>query len=303
MRGKQLAWVLGLWGAVAVAAPRQQAGPPVLSAGTDLVTLSVTVADDRGAFVAGLRPEQFTVYDDGHAQAVEFFTSGAMPATIGLVIDSSTSMRSRRPQLNAAAGVLTGTRHPLDEWFTLHFNEAVWPGLPPGIDFTDDEEQFRAALDAPSRGMTALYDALMRGLAQIQRGTRDRKALIVVSDGGDNASTHALPDVVAAARRAGVVIYAIRWVDPDNREARPETLKILAAETGGRTFVIRASHDLPRAFSDIAQEIRQAYVLGFTPSQAADGRFHAIQVVVGIEDGRRLHARTRAGYYAGQPAN
>ncbi|MGE0445108.1 MAG: VWA domain-containing protein, partial [Vicinamibacterales bacterium] len=263
---------------------------------------SVTVADERGAFVAGLRPEQFTVYDEGHPQAVEFFTSGAMPATIGLVIDSSSSMRTRRPQLNAAADVLTGMRHPLDEWFTLHFNEAVWPGLPPGVDFTSDEAQFRAALAAPSRGMTALYDALMRGLAQIQRGTHDRKALIVASDGGDNASAHALADVVTAARRAGVVIYAVRWADPDNREARPETLKALAAETGGRTFVIRAADDLPRAFADIAQEIRQAYVLGFTPSQMADGRFHSIQVMVDLEDGRRLRARTRAGYDAGQPA-
>src|SRR6185369_15334556 len=97
--------------------------------------------------------------------------------------------------------------HPLDELFTVNFNERVWPGLPPNVAFTRDAAQLRAALDsAPAQGMTAPYDAVALALAHIQLGTRDRKALIVVSDGGDNASAHTLPDVLDHARRAGIVI-------------------------------------------------------------------------------------------------
>jgi Ca-activated chloride channel family protein len=302
VRVDRLALLLALWGAVVTAAPQQRVEPPVLFARTDLVTLAVSVVDHKGAFVPGLRQEQFTVYENGDQQTVQFFTRDEMPATIGLLLDSSTSMRGRREHVNAAAAALVELRHPLDELFTLHFNEAAWPGLPPGVDFTADGEQLRAALDAPSQGMTALYDALARGLAHVRKGTRDRKALIVISDGGDNASSHTLPTVVEHARQTGAVVYPVRFTDPDNRDARPQVLNTIARETGGRAFVVRDRDDVERAFASIAHEVRSAYTLGFSPSEPSNGSFHSIRVVVDAGRDRRLTARTRAGYYAAPPA-
>jgi Ca-activated chloride channel family protein len=149
--------------------------------------------------------------------------------------------------------------------------------------------------------MTALYDALAVALIHVRRGTQDRKALIVVSDGGDNASAHTLPDVVEGARHAGAAVYSVGLVHPDDRDARPGVLKAFARETGGRAFVVRELAQVEGAFARIAHEIRSAYTLGFSPSEASNGSFHSIRVVVDAGDDRQLIARTRAGYYAGPP--
>ena len=196
-----LALCLGLWSAFGSPSPQQRVELPILSVRTDLVTLPVTVVDRQGALVTGLRREHFTVYDTGEQQTIQFFTSEDLPATIGLVIDSSGSMRGRREEVTAAAAAFAAISHPLGEFFTVNFNEAVWPGLPPGVPFTEDTGQLRAALSAaPARGMTALYDAVYRALEHLQRGSRDRKALIVVSDGGDNASSQTLGWIKAVLR-------------------------------------------------------------------------------------------------------
>jgi len=289
---------LGLWAAAPAVVP-QEVGPPILTIRTDLVTLSVTVVDRHGALVTGLRVEDFTVFDNGEPRSIEFFTSDDLPATIGLIVDSSGSMRGRRAEVTTAADAFIAMRHPLDEFFSLNFNDVVWPGLPPGVDFTDEARRLRAALSAaPAKGRTALYDAVDRGMRHLERGTRDRKALIVVSDGGDNASTRPLDDVVDHARRANVSIYTVTLFDPDNRDARPAVLKTLARETGGRVFTARRTEDVVRAFTRIAQEIRSGYSIGFAPPQAAEGGFRSIRVAVDAGDHRQLVARTRAGYYA-----
>ena len=295
----RLAVLLGLWGAVGAASPQQRGEVPILSVRTDLVTLSVTVVDARGALVTGLRPEHFTVYDDGEPRTIQFFTSEDLPATIGLIVDSSGSMRGRRDDVTSAAAAFAAMRHPLDEFFTLNFNEAVWPGLSPSVAFTEDADQLRAALSAaPAQGMTALYDALERGLNHLQRGTRDRKALILVSDGGDNASAQTLAAVLERARRTDAVIYSVTFFDPDNRDARPQVLKTLTRETGGRAFTPRHAEEVMRSFAQIAQEIRSGYTIGFAPAETTEGGFRSIRVVADAGKHRRLIARTRAGYYA-----
>jgi Ca-activated chloride channel family protein len=272
---------------------------PVLSIRTDLVTLAVTVVDRRGVFVSGLRPEHFTIYDNGDRQAIQFFTSDDIPATIGLLIDSSGSMRGRREQITAAASAFALMRHPSDEFFTLNFNEAVWPGLPPAVAFTEDPDELLAALSAaPVQGMTALYDALDLGLRHLDRGNRARKALILVSDGGDNASTQTLDAVLDRARRTGAAIYPVTVFDPDNRDARPQVLNTLARDTGGRTFTARTAAEVARSFAGIAEEIRSGYIIGFVPETSKAG-FRTIRVVVDAGNRRQLTARTRAGYYAG----
>jgi Ca-activated chloride channel family protein len=291
--------LVGLWG-VATVSPQQQFEPPVLSVRTDLVTLSVTVVDARGALVSGLRQEHFTVYDDGEPQAIQLFSSEDLPATIGLAIDSSGSMRGRREEVTAAVTAFATLSHPLDEFFTVNFNEAVWPGLPDKLPFTEDADELRAALaTAPARGMTALYDAVRVALDHLRRGTHDRKALVVVSDGGDNASSETLDAVLEYARRTNVAIYTVTFADPDNRDAKPAVLKALARETGGHTFTPRHAAGVTRAFAQIAGEIRSGYTIGFAPAETSARGFRPIRVVAEAGNHRQLIARTRAGYYAG----
>jgi VWFA-related protein len=295
---KCLSLVLALLTAAASASSQQRSDLPVLSIGTDLVSLTVTVTDRRGALVPGLRAEHFTVFDNDEPQAIQFFTSEDVAATIGLLVDSSGSMRGRRDDVTAAAAAFADLCHPLDEFFTLNFNEAVWPGLPPQVPFTEDRGQLRAALSAASaQGMTALYDAVSRGLAHLERGTRDRKALVVVSDGGDNASVQTLDAVVQSARQSNAVIYSVTLAAPDNREARRQVLKTLTRQTGGRAFTARNDQDVLRAFAQIAREIRSGYTIGFEPSDPSGG-FRSIRVVVRTSPDDELVARTRAGYYA-----
>jgi Ca-activated chloride channel homolog len=296
-----VALLVGLWNAFGAASPYQNVEPPpILSIRTDLVTLPVAVVDRHGRFVAGLRREHFTVYDSGERQMIQFFTSEDLPATIGLVIDSSGSMRGRRDAITAAADALAAISHPLDQFFTINFNEALWWGLPPSVGFTKDTDQLRAAMSAaPVQGLTALYDALDRALTHIQLGTRDRKALIVVSDGGDNASSQTLEAVQEHARRTSAVIYAVTLFDPDDHDANPQLLKKLARDTGGDAFTPRRPADVMRSFAQIAREIRSGYTLGFSPPEGANGGFRSVRVVADAGGHRDLIVRTRAGYYAG----
>jgi Ca-activated chloride channel family protein len=291
-----------VWGACAFSAPAQLTEQaPVLSVETNLVTLAVTVVDRKGEFVAGLRPEEFTVYDDGEPRPIEFFTTEDLPATIGLVIDSSGSMRGRREQITAAAMAFTALTHPLDELFTVNFNETVWPGLPPTVTFTADRERFRAALaNAPARGMSAVYDAIDSALAHIQQGTLDRKALIIVSDGGDNASARSFDHVLERARRSTAILYGVNLFDADDHDARPRVLRRLAHATGGKTFTPRRASEVVQSFEQIARELRSGYTIGIQPPDAAKEGFRSLRVLVNAGDGRQLVARTRAGYYAGR---
>jgi Ca-activated chloride channel family protein len=272
----------------------------VLSVHTDLVTLPVTVVDPEGGFVTGLRQEHFTVYDNSQPQHIEFFSSDDLPVTVGLVIDCSASMQSKRTEIAAAVTAFAAMSHPLDEFFTVNFNEHVWLGLAPPLAFTQDADQLRAALArAPSAGMTALHDGVDRGLAHLRNGTRDRRALIVVSDGGDNASLHTVEEVVEQARMAGAPIYSVTVFDPNDHAARPRLLKTLARETGGRVFTPRNTAEVMAAFAQIAREIRAGYTIGFVPAETTAASFHVLRVLVDTGTRRGLTARTRAGYYAG----
>jgi VWFA-related protein len=261
----------------------------------------VTVVDQHGRVVTGLTRDDFTVYDNGERQQIQLFTADDVPWTVGLVIDSSSSMRGQRDAVTAAGMAFAELSHPLDELFTVNFNEAVWLGLPPAIRFAENAGQLRQALSAaPVQGMTALYDALSAALNHLDLGTRDRRALIVVSDGGDNASVLTLPAVAAHARRSDASIYAVILADGDNRDARPGVLKKLARENAGAAFSPQTPDDVFVAFRQIAREMRSGYTIGFSPSRASAGDFRLVRVVADAGDNRRLVARTRAGYYAGR---
>jgi len=296
---KCLALLVAVLVATGSAWRQQRVETPVLTIRSDLVSLTIAVVDARGVLVPGLRQEDFTVFDNGERQMIQFFSSEDVAATIGLLIDSSGSMRGRRDEVTTAAAAFAAMCHPLDEFFTLNFNEWVWPGLPPHVPFTEDIGQLRAALSAaPAQGMTALYDAVSRGLTHLQRGTRDRKALVVISDGGDNASAQTLDGVVRSARQSDAAIYSVTFFDPDDRDGRHQVLKTLTRDTGGRAFMARDAADVTRSFAQIARDIRSGYTIGFMPNDTSGGGFRSIRVVVDTRDHRQLIARTRAGYYA-----
>lgn len=264
---------------------------------SELVVLRVSVVD-RGGRVSGLPREAFVVHDEGRRQEIQFFENEDTPVTVGLVIDCSGSMQTRRDGVIAAGVAFAGSSHPADELFTLNFNEGVWPGLPPDQPFTSDREELKRALDrSVTRGQTALFDAIAAGLRHLDRGTRTRRVLVVVSDGGDNASRTRFDEVLAAALRNDVVIYAIGIYDPDDRDAKPKLLRQLADATGGEAFFPKASESVTAVMERIARDIRSGYTVGYVPPAGdSSPRRHSVRVDVRTPDGRKVAVRARSSY-------
>jgi VWFA-related protein len=275
---------------------------PTFSANSELVVLHVTVRDRKGAYVGGLTQDAFNVIEDGRAQTVSLFTDTDTPATIGLLIDSSGSMYQHRPITIAGATAFADASHPKDEIFAIAFNEYVTPVLPVAAPFTKDGGILRAALErnVSSRGRTALYDAIAGGVDYLSRGTRERKVLVLLSDGGDNASRTSKDEAVHKAQASNAVIYTIALIEPDARDANPELLKELSLASGGETYRPRDSRGIADVLGRIAQDIRHTYTIGYTPTNIArDGAFRTVRVVVTAPPGRPLVIRSRTGYRAG----
>jgi Ca-activated chloride channel family protein len=185
-----------------------------------------------------------------------------------------------------------------DELFTVNFNEHVWMGLPPNMRFTDDPARLQDALSTViADGLTALYDATVAAIDRIEQGTTPRKVLILVSDGGDNASHQKLPAVTDKARAADVVIYTVGLIGDDNEESNRGVLKQLAQLTGGESFFPNRTSEVTRVFEQIATEIRAGYTLGYvSPDEPRDGSYRRVRVVVTTPERQRLIVRARNGY-------
>lgn len=274
-----------------------QRGAPTFSSRSDLVVLHVSVVDGRAGFVGGLPREAFLVREDGRPREIAFFENEDTPVSVGLVIDNSTSMHRRRDAVIAAGMAFAESSHPADEIFTLNFNEHVWPGLPDGHAFTSDHQELRAALSrAGARGQTALFDAIEKALVHLDVGTQQRKVLILVSDGGDNASRATFDDVLDGALRRDVVIYTIGLEDPAGGEGKPKVLRELAEVTGGEAFFPKKNEEIATVLERIARDIRSSYTLGYVPEgDRSRGERHRIQVDVKTDRGG-LHARARTLY-------
>jgi Ca-activated chloride channel homolog len=269
---------------------------PVYSSHADLVVLHVSVLDHHAGFVSDLPRDAFTVTVDGRPRPIQFFEHEDTPVTVGILIDSSTSMVRRRDSVIAGGMAFAASSNPADELFTINFNERVWPGLQDGDDFTSDGDTLRRALDRSSaRGMTAFFDALAAGLRHLDRGHQPRKVLILVSDGGDNASHTTCDEVIAAALRSDVVIYAVGVFDHDDDDANPKLLKKLADVTGGEAFFPKTNEEMKPVLERIARDIRSSYTIGYLP---VDGRFgqHRIHVDLRDPQRRKLSVRARTAY-------
>jgi Ca-activated chloride channel homolog len=250
--------------------------------------------------VSGLKQADFHIYEENRLQDIKLFTAEDVPASVGLITDNSGSMHNKRADVAKAALAFVGASNSEDEMFVVHFNEKVYLGLPPTIAFTNDLGQIRSALlrTAPA-GLTALYDALALGIEHLNTGTRDRKALVVLSDGGDNASRHRLDDVLQIAQRSSATIYTIGIYDETDRDRNPRVLRKIAGLSGGRAYFPGSLNDLEQVWRDIAGAIRSQYTIGFHSSNPnRDGMFRKVKITASRNGGQGLRVTTRDGYFA-----
>lgn len=286
---------------LAPAAASQDTPHKVFSSRSEAVLVHVVVFDGKSHLVSGLPETSFTVFENGQQQPITFFHNEDNPVTVGLVLDCSTSMVRRRKAIIAAGLAFAESSHPADELFTLNFNEQLWLGLPASLPFTSDVEQLRAALQrTTARGKTALFDGVKFALQHLQKGQRQKKVLILASDGGDNASTATFDEVLNAAQRTDAVIYALSLSDQYDGDAQPDVLRKLTKATGGKAYFPDNPEDSTAVLEQIAHDIRSGYTLGYVPSATGDG-YRSIRVDVRAADGRKLVVRARPGYVAGRP--
>jgi VWFA-related protein len=275
-------------------------GQYTIAVDVDLVVFNVTVTDRGGRHVPGLKLSDFRVYEEGRLQNIRLLRAEDVPASVGLIIDNSGSMRGKRAEVANDAFAFVGASNPEDETFVVNFNEKVYMGLPDSTRFTNDQDQLRSALlrTAPG-GLTALYDALATGLEHLKTGTRERKALVVLSDGGDNASRRDLDDVLEIAQRSNATIYTIGIYDDSDADRNPRVLRKIAQLSGGRAYFPDSLNDLGQVWRDIAGGIRSQYTIGYFSSNLnRDGMFRKVKITASRNGGRGLRVTTRDGYFA-----
>jgi VWFA-related protein len=210
-------------------------------------------------------------------------------------------MRPKIAEVTAAARTFARSSNKDDQIFVVNFNERVSLGLPRTTRFTNSTAELEYAITAaPAGGQTALYDALIAALEESQAGSRDKKVLIVVSDGGDNVSAHSLAQVMKLAEQSSAIIYTVGVFDEDDPDRNPGVLKRLAQATGGEAFLPGQLNDVVTICERIARDIRHQYTIGYVPGNPArDGAYRAIRVTARTTGRAKLSVRTRAGYIAG----
>jgi VWFA-related protein len=258
------------------------------------------VENHKGAPVSGLGKDDFQVYEDGVLQQTEYFSHEDIPVTVGLVVDNSGSMGPKRAEVIAAAMAFARSSNPQDQMFVVNFNEHVSFGLPANTPFTDQAAQLQVALSRIiANGETALYDALAVALDHLKKGNRDKKVLIVLSDGGDNASKHNLAQIRAMARQSDAIIYTIGIYTEEDPDQNPNALRQLSRATGGEAFFPQSLPEVVPLCERIAHDIRNQYTIAYVPlNRKQDGAYRVIQVKAGAPGHGRLSVCTRAGYYA-----
>lgn len=273
-------------------------GGSTISVDVNLVLLHATVRNRNGGFVSGLRKENFHVYEDGAPQVIRVFDHEDVPVAVGLALDNSGSMGRKRKDVMAAALAFVNASNQQDEMFIVNFNERVSFGLPSTRLFSASRIELGQALnEVPASGRTALYDAIEAGLDHLKKATLEKKVLIVVSDGGDNASRRKLGQVLEDAGRSDVVIYTVGLFDELEEERNPGVLRRIARVTGGEAFLPQETRKVAPICEEIAADIRNQYTIGYSPSnQKLDNAVRTIKVTATGPRGRKLFVRTRSGY-------
>lgn len=265
--------------------------------GTDLVLLNVSVFDAKGELIKGLPKSAFTVYENNVKQEISVFRQEDVPVSLGLLIDNSASMRNKRDRVASAALAMIKASNPQDEVFVIDFDDT--PELVQ--DFTGNIGKLEKTLnDLKPQGATAMRDAVLLGIEHLRaKASRDKHVLVVITDGEDNASIATEERLIEAARQSNAIVYAIGLLG-EEQQARAERTKTKLEElthaTGGRAWFPANVSDIAAITPEIAHEIRNQYVVGYTPSDLTkDGKFRTIRVEVNVPGAT---VRTRSGYYA-----
>jgi Ca-activated chloride channel homolog len=268
----------------------------------NLVVLHTTVMDDRGKFADGLKQENFRVFEDKVEQRLSVFKREDIPVSMGLVIDNSGSMRDKRPRVNAAALTLVEASNPQDEAFVVNFNDDFYLDL--DKDFTSSIPELKEALERiDARGSTALYDAIIGSLDHVKKGSKDKKILLVVTDGEDNTSHNSLEKTIREIQKTDTVVYTIGLLSEESKRSAKRAkraLEDIAKASGGMSYFPENVSDVRNICEQVAHDIRNQYTLAYYPTNSKrDGTFRSVQVEVIPPRGRgKLVARTRNGYYA-----
>lgn len=299
------------------AAPPPQSSPKengrfILHTTTNLVVLHATVYNGKGQMIDDLGKDNFRVYEDGMEQKLAVFSHADVPVTMGIVIDDSGSMRTKRPSVDAAALTFVKTSNPNDQVFVVNFNDVYYVDTPGN--FAANMQQLESALDKiDSRGGTALYDAVVASIDHLKLGNRDKKVLLVITDGEDNSSRYTFPQLVQFAEKSNAEIYTIGLLGGDDENSgglfhihsggdrhAAKVLKDLAEATGGKAYFPKSLNEVDDVCQHIAHEIRDQYTLAYYPTNTArDGSFRQVRVVATLPGShKRLVVRTRPGYFA-----
>lgn len=277
-----------------------QEEPLILRSDVRLVVLHATVVDKNGKLVTNLPQNAFRVYEDGVEQQLKLFRREDIPVSMGIVVDNSGSMRDKRRRVEQAALGLVKASNPQDEEFVVNFNDEAY--LDSGDTLTSDMKKLEEALaQIDSRGGTAMRDAIDLSIDFLkQKAKRDKKVIVVVTDGNDNTSEITLERLVQKAQNREVLVYAVGLLnDEDPREAKKakRALNAITQATGGQAFYPDKVDDVYKYALNIAHDIRNQYTLAYTPlKQELDNTFRQIKVTVNGPN--RPSVRTRTGYYA-----
>jgi len=271
---------------------------------TTLVLIPVTVTDPMNRFVTGLDKENFRVFEDKTEQPIVQFSSEDAPLSIGVVFDCSGSMGNKLVKSRQAVAEFFKTANPEDEFFLVEFSERAELA----VKFTHALEDIQNRLTfTQSKGRTALIDAVYLSLHQMKKARNPRKALLIISDGGDNNSRYTESEIKNLVREADVQIYAIGIFEPVGNRGRtqeelegPSLLSEIAEQTGGRHFPVENLNELPDIAAKIGIELRNQYIIGYSPkNQGRDGKYRRVQVKLVQPRGLPpLRAFWRMGYYA-----
>ncbi len=280
-------------------AARPDEGPAVFRTDTRLVVLPVTVVDKNGHLITNLPKNAFQVFENGVQQEIKIFRREDVPVSLGLIVDNSGSMRDKREKVKDASLVLVKESNPQDEVFVVNFNDEAFLDTK---DFTSDIKEMEEALSKiDSRGGTAMRDAVRMSIDHVkEKGKKDKRVLVVVTDGNDNASLISLENLVKAGQQSEVLIYTVGLLsEEDGREAKraERALKALAQATGGEAYFPKDVNDVDRIAHQVARDVRNQYTIAYSPSnQSLDGTFRQIKVVANAPG--KPTVRTRSGYYA-----
>jgi Ca-activated chloride channel family protein len=276
-----------------------------LNVQVEFVALPVSVVNKEGHPVTGLSQEHFKVYEDRVMQDIALFKQEDAPLSVGLVIDSSGSMREKQDRVRTAALTFVQESNPQDETFVVSFSDR--PRLEQ--DFTSNGDNLdRSMTGMVSEGSTALYDAVVFAARRLEKGLHEKKVLLVVSDGQDNKSRYRLDEVLETIRESKIILYTVGLMGSDatstdswpfKSKAR-KALEQLAKVTGGRTFFPKSINDVDEVCRRIARDLRSQYTLGYRPSNGRlDGSWRNVKVQVNPPKGTsKVRVHTKQGYYA-----